>query len=163
MKDETRKEYAEQIYQGKRSMQTLLPMAEKAGAVEGEWNPVWARLMEADQMLSWPTADSTQVSNLMRPALRSVNRLIKLFTGVSPEEREDTEAAQAIASVQSASPQALIISKIQESGQTLMAAYEIAVETNPMAESLELFKEIKGMAAKILLLPRDVAKLRGLS
>lgn len=164
MKEETRSNYTEQLYQAKKVMQQLLPLAEKtAGAVEAEWMPVWGKLEDVSRMLEWATVESPQVSNALKPAQASVNRLVRLFTGVNPLEQEEQAASDLVEQAsQSDTAQARVIQSILDSGQMLMQAYQVAVEANPMAESLELFKDIKAMSAKILLLPREVAKLRGL-
>ena len=173
MKEETRKRFEEEIYKGKNALMRCEPSKlpretlENLGA-EGltqytqRWMSVWQAFVEVQHKLTLPTADTVEVSNTVSSTMRRVNRLLAKANGESLEELEEEAAEEQLSAVEKDSAMDRIIRNIQASGQSLMNAYQEAVDANPLAESLELFKDMKIMAAKIMTLPRDVAKLRGL-
>jgi len=161
MKDETRQQYEETVHQGKKSLMGVAELAQERGLADAEWKPLWDKLERVQRMLSLPTCETIDAFNILRPAMRGVNKLVGALTGTTPE---DTVIAQeeAIANLPADSRSARVIKLIGTAEQALLQACELIMESHPALEQLPIVQEMKVLASKIKMYPKEISKLRGL-
>lgn len=175
MKDETRRGYEQQVWDAQREMQKLAPLAQSGGSLDKEWRPVWEKLENVIRLLQIQTINATDVTNALNPTLRSVRRLITLYTGVTlaeqyeAEEEEDVEIKELLPEPKTFGPRKkielmdLVVRRLNASRQLLLLCYEDVVREHPPIENLMIVQDIKNMAKSIGDLPRDFSKIQGIN
>jgi len=166
MKPETRKKYEGQLNAAKEAMQQLLPLAQRVNAVESEWKPLWEKIEKAYEVLDWKVMDSTQAGNTINPVIRSVNRMIMMFTGAPADQtrvsEESKKEEEILLNVPPGSTADRAIKLVLSSEQSLMGAVNLITYLYPMTDKLPIIQEIRTIATRIRGLPLEIAKTEGL-
>lgn len=157
IKQETKDKYEHELYKGKKALAQVVDLAQEQGKGD-KLQELFAKVDRVIKELERPDVNTVDVSNSYNAVLRTVNRFCKQLRGETVEEEEETVEAILLA-LEEGNPLKAVILYLQAGSQSIMKGYNLALGTNPWADSIPVFQELKRMSMKINECIKDVSKL----
>ncbi len=121
---------------------------------------LWETLIQLERDAVNPNVSTVEVSNNLISVQRAITSLHKK---IKPDEAMPSQFGTAIIQeVEVSTVKATIMAKVIEGQQTLLTAYNMALEANSLAAEVLAVKELQNIANRLTVLTAEIGNLRGL-